>query len=751
MEKSHKRHEIREPNRLGIAGAGILLAFLIGLAGNSPATQSKNSRLDTNSGGCVTCHTVIDKPGYENGRQPLRTHPNLKLYVQASSKHPASRVGCTICHGGREPGNSFMAAAHTPDGERQIKEWEEKYGWRNTRSEASMLPRSYFYAACYECHSRQTVIPESGPIDPKSTAGNLDRGLRTIEITGCFGCHTIRGMERLRKVGPDLTRIASKTDPRFAFRWIRDPRGFRNGPRPRGFRIDARMPNFFLQSNQEDKAEGERPRGVDAGDAEIEAIVAYLWDKSEVIRYAQVSGGDAAKGKKLVRSIGCLACHTDDPEERFSHRTNPRAFGPNFEGMGSKTSQEWLFNWLKDPKSYWKEAHMPDLRLSDQEALDVSAHLMTLRNLAFEKTEVPPVDAKTRDWLVIEHLRGRMSNAEARAKLKSMSEQEKKLYLGEQSIKKYGCFGCHVIKGFENAPPVGSDLTDEGSKAVERLDFGNEAGTLERSLPAWLNAKLRNPRRFDQGKTGKWNDKLKMPNFYFNDQEVKDVVTALLGFAKSRAAADLSRASTPAIEEGRRLIRDKNCVGCHIIGKEGGAIASTIENPAYAPPGLNGEGEKVTSAWLISFLKKPAAVRPWLNVRMPTFALNDAEVVAIARMFSALDNAGYPFENSKPDPVAPEIAAAGAKLFDEFKCMQCHGADQAGDTVSLAPDLALARSRLRPLWIEKLLRDPEAVQPGTTMPSYFPDMRSPDKTILGGDATLQIKALRNHILHLGAP
>ena len=242
-----------------------------------------------------------------------------------------------------------------------------------------------------------------------------------------------------------------------------------------------------------------------------------------------------------------------------------------------------------------------------------------------------------------------------------------------------------------------------------------------------------------------------MPNFYFNDQEVKDVVTALLGFAKSRAAADLSRASTPAIEEGRRLIRDKNCVGCHIIGKEGGAIASTIENPAYAPPGLNGEGEKVTSAWLISFLKKPAAVRPWLNVRMPTFALNDAEVVAIARMFSALDNAGYPFENSKPDPVAPEIAAAGAKLFDEFKCMQCHGADQAGDTVSLAPDLALARSRLRPLWIEKLLRDPEAVQPGTTMPSYFPDMRSPDKTILGGDATLQIKALRNHILHLGAP
>src|SRR5207249_9216134 len=49
---------------------------------------------------CQTCHTVIDKPGYDKGPQPFRTHPNLKLYVEAQSKHPLESFGCTACHGG---------------------------------------------------------------------------------------------------------------------------------------------------------------------------------------------------------------------------------------------------------------------------------------------------------------------------------------------------------------------------------------------------------------------------------------------------------------------------------------------------------------------------------------------------------------------------------------------------------------------------------------------------------------------------
>jgi hypothetical protein len=139
---------------------------------------------------------------------------------------------------------------------------------------------------------------------------------------------------------------------------------------------------------------------------------------------------------------------------------------------------------------------------------------------------------------------------------------------------------------------------------------------------------------------------------------------------------------------------------------------------------------------------------------MPTFDLKDAEVASISRMFSALDNVEHTFEaeNDKLEPTSPELAAAGAKLFAGFKCTQCHVASSANamrEAAELAPDLSLARSRLRPLWIEKLLRDPEALMPGTSMPGYFPDMQSPEKSILGGDPALQIRALRDYILGLG--
>ena len=61
---------------------------------------------------CMTCHTVIDKPGYEKGAQPFRTHSNLKLYVDPQSKHPLESFGCTACHGGRD--RATLLCQHRP-------------------------------------------------------------------------------------------------------------------------------------------------------------------------------------------------------------------------------------------------------------------------------------------------------------------------------------------------------------------------------------------------------------------------------------------------------------------------------------------------------------------------------------------------------------------------------------------------------------------------------------------------------------
>ena len=67
-----------------------------------------------------------------------------------------------------------------------------------------------------------------------------------------------------------------------------------------------------------------------------------------------------------------------------------------------------------------------------------------------------------------------------------MDDRQKTLFLGEKTIGRYGCFGCHEIKGFEKANPIGVELTEEGSKLVERLDFAYEHGKIPHTLPGWL-------------------------------------------------------------------------------------------------------------------------------------------------------------------------------------------------------------------------------------------------------------------------
>jgi hypothetical protein len=58
----------------------------------------------------------------------------------------------------------------------------------------------------------------------------------------------------------------------------------------------------------------------------------------------------------------------------------------------------------------------------------------------------------------------------------------------------------------------------------------------------------------------------------------------------------------------------------------------------------------------------------------------------------------------------------------------------------------MARQRLNPQWIIKWIHDPQKVQPGTKMPSFYPG-GPPD--VLGGKDDAQIEALRDYIMTLG--
>src|SRR5262249_39723698 len=202
-----------------------------------------------------------------------------------------------------------------------------------------------------------------------------------------------------------------------------------------------------------------------------------------------------------------------------------------------------------------------------------------------------------------------------------------------------------------------------------------------------------------------------------------------------------------------------NCVGCHVVEGEGGAIRARYQdNPNMAPPILNGEGAKVQGDWLFNFVKQPIPLRPWLKGRMPTFSLSDAEANTVGQYFGALEGVKVPFVHIDEARISPAVIEAAQKLTtpDYFNCFSCHqqGARHPeGPPEGWAPDLGMARQRLNPDWIVRWLHNPQLVQPGTKMPSFYEQgadgkaAGGPDD-VLGGDNELQIRALRDYLMVL---
>jgi mono/diheme cytochrome c family protein len=601
-------------------------------------------------------------------------------------------------------------------------------------------------------------------------ADRLNAGIFLIERNGCFGCHKIKGWEGLRKVGPDLTRVASKTSEEWIFRWIKEPKAFR----------PTRMPQIWdVRTPDQDTAERKA-----RSNTEVNAVVAYLVDKSARVSYPDPPRGDLAAGRRLFESVGCMACHRIGDDRRGVEGIAAASFrthGPNLDGTGSKVNAGWLYAWVRNPKGYWHETRMPNLRLSETEAADVTAYLMSLKNEAFASRERPSLDKAIRDDILLkEYLYIQYSVADAQKKLDSLGDRERTLYLGERVIARQGCFGCHEIPGFEKTAPVGTELTEEGSKLVERLDFGYLEHEIPHTLPAWVKQKLLDPRIFDRDKPAKRPEELlRMPKFFFTEEEADAIVTAVLSFSKEQiplAAQKQLSADEKYVETGRRLVRDYNCQGCHVLGARGGAIRTIIEGqlvdqgmdpvdarlraPALSPPTLYnetariGEGSRVQTPWLHGFLGDPShKIRPWLKVRMPTFSFTDEQRNTITRFFATLDKVPYPYE---PAPrVEPTAVATGKLLFEKWRCVSCHVVagklPSQEDPAMMAPDLAEVPRRLRAEWIAQWLQDPGRIQPGTRMPANFPANAQENAypEILGGDQAKQIDAVRAYLLTLG--
>lgn len=557
-----------------------------------------------------------------------------------------------------------------------------------------------------------------------------------------------------KKVGPSLKEVRMKLDPKWLPYWIQDPSEFRP---------TTKMPTYARIKDSPKQAE---------------QIAAFLWSNGVQGPLAHHEPGNPRNGERLVRDRGCLGCHS----AKIGDEVIGNTFAANLTRVGEKAKYDYLVRWVSNPKKKTLPYSMDlkkDLTEDDFKKAGVPFEFETPNPkwpkewgtlLTHQMTVMPNLrlsDADARDiasWLVTQKGEGASYPDAAIVTNATAADIEE----GRKLVKHYGCAGCHEIAGMEDAEKIGTELTKEGSKPIERLDFGhltNEA-KLSGAETGWYNQKgffdrkLKDPQIWDVGKElpveASNNFKptaLKMPNFRFSDEEIREVSTFLIGSVDSgipSAFMNLPQDQRKAIQEGWWVAKKYNCVGCHAFRpgdvpvlwntpwfrREGADMTQWTDsnNEVHRggqdrrPPTLVGEGARVDPQWLSEFIRDPGlgkagahrnGLRPYLNVRMPTFDLSEGEISKLVRFFSAISNQPLPYIPPHEAPVTAAEIAAGRDVLKT--CSKCHATGEMATFTSdiNAPDFRNAQARLRPEWMRRLMRSPSTMIPGTAMPPWF--------------------------------
>ncbi len=759
---------------------------------------------------CESCHM--------GAREPLRiteaamTSKGAKKpdeYAQAFVSHPEpellqihdpDKFGCSPCHQGNGRATTSVEKAHGN---------YEHWLW-------PLYPKENSQAGCQSCHSADMVLA-SGDVQWHT----INDGKDLFRQRGCMGCHRYEGydkepedlnsvgqqikqietqkkddvkqaadlmkhadaaesneeanklnekaialkvanskadgrlqqldfqshslMQDQKKVGPNLKDVRLKLNKNWIPVWLK---------KPSDFRPTTKMPNFRLSDRQ------------------IQAISAYIWQTGFTDELPKQKPGNAAHGKELFESRGCLACHSIGEGDQMQGGV----FSANLTRVGEKANYDYLVRWIhnarqrtrpycpyekKDigPEDYAKkglpyqfdldhsrcpnDGHelqvqnmtvMPSLRLSPEDAEDIATYLMT------QKKQEPS------------------SYANAVFMDDPALKEE-----GKKWVRFYGCGGCHEISGMEDEGRIGTELTYEGSKPIERLDFALFTEVSQRGgkdsepikdkddlarLPdgpatepwydhkGFFEHKLAEPNIYDQGKVKGETEALRMPNLHLTKDQVLDLTTFLLGSQETSLPQSYQYKPGDArhdIQEGWWVVKKYNCMGCHQFIPGQRTILMGLKQyqdvQEQLPPKLLTEGARVDPEWLRKFLSNPAlsttdtnrnGVRPYLKVRMPTFSFSDNELRKLVRFFEALSQQPLPYIPEEVPALTTKETDMARSLFSSTAapCLKCHATgDATHDKIATAPNFLLAKERLKPDWVERWITDPQAVSPGTSMPS----------------------------------
>jgi cytochrome c2 len=741
---------------------------------------------------CTSCHLGILEPMPIRARDMGRngavfvSHPNPALL----KIHNPERFGCSPCHNGNGRATTSVEKAHGT-----YKHWLwPLYPKRDGGIEAG----------CVQCHFKDRVLDGAPTF-------NLGRDL--FEYKGCFACHRYEGYDRetdalttarqtirqlemetvnnrremvratkeadqasdntearrlyalaeslrvrnsqiadqleqvdlqakflmqdQKKVGPNLKEIRLKLRKDWVPVWVENPHAFRP---------TTKMPRFRLEPD------------------EVRALSAYLWQNGLEDKIPAQQMGDAVRGRDLFETRGCLACHSIGEGDQMIGGT----FAANLSRVGEKANFDYLVRWIHNPRErtrpycafekrdigpedYAKKGQPFVFDLDHSKCPSCGHELQVQQMTVMPSLRLSQTDARD----IATYLVGqRQNNAQYQAA--SFMDDPQVAQRGATLIRRYGCASCHEIRGFEEEPRIATELTQEGSKPKEQLDFALLEHDAKKdgwyTHRGFFEHKMQDPASFDHGKMKAPEDRLRMPNPNVTPQEIKAIATFLEGSVKPTLPQRYY--FTPLdqrrdIQEGWWVIKKYNCMGCHAVQIGQRATLSSVpryQDPDWKdqlPPSLIGQGARVNPDWLINFLKNPAlsetdternGVRTYLRARMPTFNFSPNELRLLVRFFSALSAQPTPYIPTKLEPLTEQERTLARALFTSqgAPCLKCHlTGDPGHDRTATAPNFLQARERLKPGWTSRWLLDPAAISPGTAMPSGL-FKRDADRWVFSG-------------------
>ena len=705
--------------------------------------------------GCSPCHqgngratTSVEKAhgNYEHWLWPLFKKANVEAGCQTC--HAADRVlvagdvGWTITEGKDLFRQRGCNGCHRYEGYDREPEELASVGQRIKQFEQQKLDNLKQAAYLMKQADSAATNEEANHLNDKAVGLKVENSKIDGRIAQLdFQSHSL--MQDVKKIGPNLKDVRLKLNRNWIPIWLK---------KPTDFRPTTKMPNFRLNDEQ------------------IRSIAAFIWQSGFTDQLPKQKPGNAERGKTLFESRGCLACHSIGEGDQMQGGT----FAANLTRVGEKANYDYLVRWIhnarertrpycpfekKDigPEDYAKHGLPYQFDLEHSQCPN-DGHELQVQNM----TVMPSLRLAVEDaqdiatYLISQKKQNQSAYPDA-----SYMDDPKLKEEGKKWVRHFGCAGCHEISGFEDEGRIGTELTAEGSKPIERLDFALSTEPSQRGghepikdaedlarLPEgpakdpWYNHKgffehkLAEPNVWDQGMVKAETEKLRMPNAHLDKEQIRALTTFLLGSQDTSLPASYQYKPGDAradIQAGWWVVKKYNCMGCHqfIPGQKTilMGLKQYQDTPEALPPKLLTEGARVDPEWLRRFLSNPSlsttdtnrnGVRPYLQVRMPTFSFSDHELRVLVRFFQALSQQPLPYVPEQVPVLTAKETDMARSLFSSkaAPCLKCHATgDPAHDKTATAPNFLLAKERLKPDWVERWVLDPQAISPGTSMPS----------------------------------